>query len=485
MSPSVRIVVVPLLLAAACSSGAPAPTLIGDGGPFEDASASTIDASLDRDASALIDAGRLNLSGRQVVTYVTELGEIRAPGDISQIQVLTYSSSTGAFLDHPVIAGPAGSFTAPDVPAGTYYVRASYLEDLAGRMHDEYAIATSTSIDLSYRLMRRPNVELSIGSRIDFTVTGLSSWEEDSSLLWVAPNAGVPLFSVDQVQVGPTSTLIRGLYYGNLIEAAQGDHATVLVSTRQLANGISASRVTSRAVLPSLTVRNGATTTVSASFEDVARSLTTTMSCHLSAFADALPRSPRLGGLYSACDVASGIAPILLSVSSTASSEIDGSFTYGNPLQGALAYGGYATYSTYALPGNPRAFLELGVASTAPLLTDRIDVRPIVGAVVSPTIDGQDATQDLSGIGSTPLLSWSAPVLGRATAYRVALYVAPPPNVLGAPHAIAFLNTTQTSVRVPPGLLRAGSRHVLIFRALASLNATQGYADLPSGLLSP
>jgi hypothetical protein len=86
--------------------------------------------------------------------------------------------------------------------------------------------------------------------------------------------------------------------------------------------------------------------------------------------------------------------------------------------------------------------------------------------------DGGSAFTPRSGVGTTPLLKWTAPAIGTPTGYVVR--VARLDNVGGATRGsfISAIATTATSLRLPPGLLEAGKTY------FASIDARQGTGNL-------
>jgi hypothetical protein len=92
-------------------------------------------------------------------------------------------------------------------------------------------------------------------------------------------------------------------------------------------------------------------------------------------------------------------------------------------------------------------------------------VTPRLSPARAPQIAGRDALQAQTGVGATPLLAWSAPGAGSPTHYSVYVVALPatapqtPLSVTGVNH-VAFLSTTDTSIRIPPGVLQSGKAYV-------------------------
>jgi hypothetical protein len=122
-------------------------------------------------------------------------------------------------------------------------------------------------------------------------------------------------------------------------------------------------------------------------------------------------------------------------------------------------------------------------------------IQPVLGPPVSARINGQDLLVDRAGVGLTPTLSWGAPTLGTPQRYRLSIdRIA---NVNGTTRAQArfTVDTAQTSVTLPAGILTAGQSYVVQLNAYSTgsaLDPAFGVFALPyhsagvvSGVLTP
>lgn len=83
-----------------------------------------------------------------------------------------------------------------------------------------------------------------------------------------------------------------------------------------------------------------------------------------------------------------------------------------------------------------------------------------VGAPREPRINGMDATGSVSGTGTTPLLSWSAPGLGTANWYQVQLFELHATSSGDTARVFkGSFYTPQTQLRLPSGILVAGKSY--------------------------
>ncbi len=108
-------------------------------------------------------------------------------------------------------------------------------------------------------------------------------------------------------------------------------------------------------------------------------------------------------------------------------------------------------FSSYVLAMEPWE-----VAATRP-------IHPKVGPARELRLNGLDATGKLTGVGTTPLVSWTPPTLGVPTHYQLRLYrlyTAPGSSFLSR-QLVTYLYTPQTQLRLPPELLLPGENYYL------------------------
>lgn len=96
-------------------------------------------------------------------------------------------------------------------------------------------------------------------------------------------------------------------------------------------------------------------------------------------------------------------------------------------------------------------------------------IQPLVGPARSLMVNGQSATgAPLTGIGTTPLVSWQAPELGNPDFYRVSVYELRVSASTGRTTAtfVSDFFTESTSLRIPADILASGKHYYL--RVLAT-----------------
>ena len=132
-------------------------------------------------------------------------------------------------------------------------------------------------------------------------------------------------------------------------------------------------------------------------------------------------------------------------------------------------YGG-AVFRTAPGAARPAA---LAVYSTR---LDTVDaapypIVPLLSAVRTVTVGGLDATVRQTGLGLTPLVSWTAPAVGTPSGYRIVLYQlsvqAGSTDTVAVERGTLAISGTETSVQVPPGVLAANGAYAAYIVALA------------------
>lgn len=435
------------------------------------------------------------VTGQRYVTHVL-------PGGYTQTVPLDLSAATiGAFVPtaegsaYTWLAGsgqPLGTFLIPEVPAGSPYLL---------RYGQTYIWTDKRSVDLGYAALGRPNAELEPeGTRLEFQLDGLSPWTFLDDLQLHSPSAGMDWVSLygcplpaDLSLPAEGSTSFTGstdysgfvggcgnrpvhfepasdrLYVAQLAgrtDAATGTEYQEL--RRGFFNGGPERTATgslllkgTMAVLPtfqqSLTVR-------SSEFESLARAAHPSATVSYNTIDLGTLQNYREFGTYAAWpdvglafDYTPGdgdLSPVF---------EIGDLFPREWPLFSNVQMNATVRY-TIALPdgttSKPRSFSALAIAreplerGSHPLIT------PKQGPARELRLNGLDATGKLTGVGTTPLLSWAAPTLGTPTYYQLRLYrlFASADGFLNR-SPVANLYTPQTQLRLPPGLLNPGQNY--------------------------
>lgn len=128
-------------------------------------------------------------------------------------------------------------------------------------------------------------------------------------------------------------------------------------------------------------------------------------------------------------------------------------------------------------PGGTTVVAQAGDAFVfqVPMASLPSTIAPTLGPVSSPLLNGADAFTPAAGVGSTPVISWSAPTLGTVTHYNV---VVTPQNLVPQTGDISTVVGVvfDTSWKVPGGFLRSGG---LYSGSITAINSSGAALDAP------
>jgi len=433
------------------------------------------------------------------------------PVDLSAVPIAAYvPSKTG----YTVITGSgtsSGTFTIPNVPTGYYLLQLGSI----------FLGTSSTTVDADFRADHRSDiVQANSNTTLTFDLTNLNSWQSTDIFEMVCPhNASFADFPGTVGETAFTGTFPLGSYW-YLSEAGEGDqyYASQLITQNVAGYPFTA---LGRYIAPAkFTEQQGSDTPINGKLKTIAQTNAfeanfngADMAAQAQAanpnailvetaiYLDVYPGSMAKGDVTATPDLmiydaVLGSEPLI-----TTNGDL-GPVSYGNPFPPAnwplwVAY--YDTAVTpYTAPGATNGiYLATYVWDTTPTLpTPTSPMAPLVGVVNKPLINGKNFFNDQSGVGSTPLLKWSAPSLGTATFYGVAIIQLSNSGGNTVATSIAHLYTQHTSARIPPGLLSTGLGYV--FRVtpfyIPGLNfaktpfmdgATYAYDQVISGMVQP
>jgi hypothetical protein len=149
-----------------------------------------------------------------------------------------------------------------------------------------------------------------------------------------------------------------------------------------------------------------------------------------------------------------------------------GTLAYANPFPSTwaeLLEVSTKYHVSYIAPGATAAFDAYPRVSQQVVLSSAgSTVSPMLSPVQAVKIAGRAATTQLSGVGLTPTISWSAPSLGTPQAYAVYVYKLANSNGASQVSTAAVFYTKGTNVMVPPSLLASGTTYYVSIWALIS-----------------
>lgn len=369
------------------------------------------------------------------------------------------------------------------------------------QVDQELALTSSNTIDFSYALLGRYDVdEASDATPLVFNVTGLNAWQEDDTLELVSAGAGVILLAPETGESAMNApavgaTALAGFsfdYYEELespwlINGQSGDVATLSqLVTQPAGTGTESYAVLARIFTPaSFTMMDAATTTLSGAFTAVTRNQTLNVRWRRSLF-DAMRAATHPdasegdhGFLLQTLPLAathgaySEGATLIAYGPTTGNSDVSlGNVSYGNPYPANWGVFGsvFVSFGVDYVVGNAEPYTEVAsvFVDALPSAFAAGSIEPGVSPVRAPKWNGQDAFTTGSGVGLRPTLTWDAPERGTPTSYVVTVSELSEVDGFTEAEAVGSITTTQRTVVLPQGWLRAAGTYYASITALVT-----------------
>jgi hypothetical protein len=441
----------------------------------------------------------------------TQIGHYKdgpVPVDLSVVQVAAYvpNGSRG----YNLITGSgtsSGTFTIPNVPMRLYLLQ----------LGSTYLVTSNTVVNADYNSDYRSNgVPADENTTVTFDLTDLNPWQSTDWLEMVCPNNAA--FNLFNGTVGETTLTGTFPYLGNLSDGSQGDQYFILQLITQRVGSYPFTALGSGILPPKFTQPQGSDTPINGRLTAIpqthefeaninGRDLTeqalaanpTAILIDTATGLVAYPGSLAKGETTSTPDLVAYYVgteqPFL-----TTNGDL-GPVFYGNPFPptwSLVDFYNWVAVVYYVAPGatKRRGIATRTLGSNTELPTATSPIKPLVGVVTNPAIDGNDFFAYLTGIGLTPTLKWSPPSVGTATFYDVLVYQLSNDGGKTILTLIASFRTPGTSLTVPQGLLTTGPGYVFRMRAwyVPGLNFARtpymwgpvsGVADVISGMMQP
>ncbi|PTL80461.1 hypothetical protein DAT35_27890 [Vitiosangium sp. GDMCC 1.1324] len=451
--------------------------------------------------------GPLAVTGVRNTHHVQEDGSVIVlPADLSTVVIGAWvPTADGSGYVYRDGSGQAnGTFLIPGVDRTPYFLR----------IGTTYLWMNSRNLDLSFARLGRPDtLEEPVGTQLAFEIDGLSPWQVSDELQIHSTGAGIGYFSrscstpYHDPPEGTTVYTDTIDYVGSLrlcgavpsrIEPAKGDFVYVTQNVNRLdwdaglPSGLDITETRLSTQIHSLGTADGGSSdagtiflkgtlaplpTTAQAFDFRASQFETqVLAAHPSAvpyydYVDVgtLPRFSDYGQYEGFPDLA------LANNWSPGEGDFHVNLQYGNPYPShwqrvvvaqALSRvpfsvsqpdGGTTRTAWYSANAFSQAQVTDGVTQT---------LVPQVGPARDLRINGLSATSSLSGVGTTPVVSWTVPALGTANRYQVRLYVLSASATGGTTRTqVGYFLTSQTQFRVPPGFLVAGKTYYLQINA--------------------
>lgn len=432
---------------------------------------------------------------------------LTVPDDLSVLPVAAYvPNGSGGYN---VIAGTGtstGTFTINGVAGGFYLLQLGslYLWTQNGTTHSDTYADT------------RPNpAQAGSSTSVTFDLTNVNAWQTTDVLELLSANNATYL-TFDETN-GKTSFTGMYSYGGSLSDAAQGDryYATQLIT--QPVGGNPFVALGRSFAVPKFTQADGSDTTIQGAMQSVAQTEQFEANLNASDISKAAAAVNANGVLTDTSvfldafpgSLANGVAtatPDLVGYSLgnglpfLTNNENLGTVFYGNPFPPTWPlFTGYiwSVDVPYTAPGASTSTDvfggPFGFGTALPTSTQPLEL--LIGGPTNPTVNGHKFASNLTSVGLTPALAWSAPSTGTASYYQLFVWRLVKNGTSSEAHLHATVQTSATSLTIPPGLLTTGEAYVFDLWAytVQGYNVLQplkvrlpyGAADVMSGMMQP
>jgi len=415
----------------------------------------------------------VDISSGQATTVPVDLSS-------STVQALVPNGNGGSTV-YPGQGTASGTFTIPNVPAGTYYLQA----------WNRYDQVQTSDPWLGTVMTGRSNAT-NQNYFLSFSLTGFPSIATSAGVYWWVPNLpdGGHMFvgsQTAQIANGTLSSTGGSQSYSPLMDASQGDAGYAVISTPDPSYP-SPQSLSSATYLfgpdPLTTTATNTPFTVSGAVQPIVQDQAVPIEVAAPSFTALRPQLPtgssaNLSFLvysdpYSSTYGVLEEGPPVLTYSGDPTTDwTAGSVPFGNPFPAhALRYCALDEWSSLVSysPVGFSLYELLSCSSTAP--SSGSPVSPAIGPVTSPQIDGvaMDLTTVQTINSTTPTISWSPPAVGTPSYYFVNISSLSP----GEPSITFSIHDTQ--VTVPAGVLVQGET------AMVGIDATTNASpDIDAG----
>jgi hypothetical protein len=418
---------------------------------------------------------------------------------------------SGTFFSVTGAGNVDGGFAINGVPAGPYYFQFQ---------NEFFALTNESSLDLGTNFMGRPlQTQAPNPTPLTINASGLNAWAANNTLSMTSTNMGMSVGDLTTLgsnvpTVGATSAQLN-FNYGlanaprGLVEAAQGD--TLVLTQNQVLGPPAHRAATASATVSGLTQIGGQSSIVNAVFAPLTpTSLTLDWRVtQFESYGSAVNASANVyshilqiygvNGQTASTPVSGATADLLYLPLAGGSPDFTGTVQYGNPFSNTVTLNGAYSCAFSVMvqaPGAAATPFYVSVSRSGPLSSLTGPILPVISPVRNVTVNGQAANQALTGVGTSPVISWTAPALGTATRYGINVFLVS--NVGGQTRvsAVGNVRLKGTRARIPPGLMTAGNTYQLVVVSSMATGGDvekrpfgavtfQGNAEAVLGLITP
>lgn len=439
-----------------------------------------------------------DITGTIVDTYINQGSDTAVPNLAGTPIALVPSGNTFTTITGTV--APDGSFKIPNVPAGTVYVGLQ-----SAGSTDTFIVTDQRTLDLGYFYAGRQDVKpiTTSPTNLVLNLTGMAPWDDLDTLEIYSQGAASGGDLLAAAMTVPTagdtaltalSTDAAALFVPNQIEAAKSD-ATYFTQLVTLTSGTFSYDSIGKSFQPAaFSLLDGATTPLAGAFTDVTQK-TVTLDWKRSLFAG-LASAVNPTAAVTTCSVyvfgepggatrsTNSYVPTILYGSDAGVDDVSLKLAYGDPFPASWGPEAfiYADFSVpYLVPGTAtmkHAHTTIDLSGT---VTDVAAgaVKPLISPPSALKVGGKDAFAVNTGVGLTPVLSWSAPTLGTSVLYQVNVRLID--EAVSAGHFAGRFFTQGTSVTLPPGMLASGSSYFVRITAQTAGSVTSPFKPATTG----
>lgn len=433
-------------------------------------------------------AQTMTLYGVATTHSVSDSGVTDAPSDLSSVHFSSFSSASGALERHDGTGTANGTFTVPVEPGATDW----QLGYQFGTGTPEFVVSHAISPDFSLFQWGRADRALpTLQTNVTLTLTGLTAWQTTDSLQLMSSNVGAVVYNLDhwtpdRITPGMTSLANETLDWKStrapLIDAAKGDKTQIYQLVTDAAGDYLA--LGKLATLTNFTTTDGAPSTLTADLNEVRQDKTFTLHFEGSLFEemrtavgpDAEPAFQMfIIRAFPDSNLHRSFAPTLMRLFARgAPTDLDRTVAYANPFStGGVPWDELAVIEyvvdvpVLAAGARDPVVMSGGYDATFPLASiTGGNVTPLVTPVRGVKVGGLHVSTPKTGVGLTPLVTWSAPTTGTPTSYSVLVSeVKLATDGSTDVHGVALFHTTATSLRLPPTILANDASYMLTITA--------------------
>lgn len=447
-------------------------------------------------------------------TQITHYKNGPSPVDLSKVIVAAYvPNSSGGYQ---VITGSgtsSGTFTISNVPTGFYLLR----------LGSTFLVTSTSTVDADVKWDFRSNgVPADSSTNVTFDLANLDAWQSTDVFEMVcANNAAFTQFDGSSGETALVGTFPYDPFSPiDLSDASQGDQYEMIQLSTQTVDGLPFTGAARVFVPAKFTQAQGSDTKFKGTLATLAQindfeaningaDLTTqALAANPGAtlvgtniVLDAYPGSLAHGERTATPDLVGYNLSYYTSSPNITTNADFGTVTYGNPFPDTwplfdIYFWSAITY--YTAPGatNSYPLFTFVEGYNTALPTSTSPMKPLVGVVSNPTINGQNFFSEQTGVGLTPTLQWSPPSVGQATFYEVDIIQLSNSGGNTSQTAFSSVRTPRTALTIPRGMLRAGQGYAFVIRSwyIPGLNFAKtpfmsgpvsAFTDVISGLMQP